>query len=60
MKLVSPQLKDLIKKILVPANQRLTFQQILNHTWMTSEPNTTPIKINTFNLTNFSKFSKVN
>jgi hypothetical protein len=59
MKSVSSYLKDLIKKILVPSNQRLTLQQIMEHPWMTSEPNPVQIKLNLKNLNRFAKYSKV-
>lgn len=35
MKNISSELKDLIKKILVPEKQRISIDQILNHPWMT-------------------------
>ena len=34
MEEVSAELKDLIKKILVPANQRPTIEEIFEHSWM--------------------------
>jgi hypothetical protein len=45
MKKVSPELKDLIKKILVPEEYRITVDQILSHPWMTGKSNEAPLKL---------------
>lgn len=59
MKPISPYVKDLIKKILVPAKNRIDIEGILKHPWMTNEPNPIYIKPNIKTLSNFSKFSRV-
>lgn len=45
MKKVSPELKDLIKKILVPEEYRISVDQILTHPWMTGKSNEVPLKL---------------
>jgi serine/threonine protein kinase len=59
MKKVSTLLKELIKKILVKPNERLTLKQIFEHPWMTAKLEKEPLKINFTKMSNFSKFSKV-
>lgn len=36
---VSEQLKDLIKKILVPENERISLSEIFDHPWMKTKLN---------------------
>lgn len=59
MKGLSADLKDLIKRILVPENQRISIDQILNHPWMTGKRNEVPLKLNFSKMKQFSEFSKV-
>lgn len=59
MKNVSPQLKDLIGKILVDPVKRPTASEILNHPWMTSKVSTEPLKLNVGSLKNFCSYSKL-
>ena len=56
---VSSSLKDLIKKILMDDEKRLTIKQIFEHPWMVSKANSTPLKLNFGKMSNFSKFSKL-
>jgi calcium-dependent protein kinase len=56
---VSSSLKDLIKKILVEDDKRLTIKQIFDHPWMVSKANSTPLKLKFNKMSNFSKFSKL-
>lgn len=59
MKGLSADLKDLIKRILVPEHQRISIDQILNHPWMTGKRNEVPLKLNFSKMKQFSEFSKV-
>jgi calcium-dependent protein kinase len=59
MQNVSAEAKDLIKKILVPADNRLTLEQIYKHPWMTEKVNTQPLKINFKMMKDFGKSSKL-
>jgi hypothetical protein len=45
MKKISAELKDLIRRILVPVEQRITIDEILQHTWMTGKSNEIPLKL---------------
>ncbi len=56
---VSSALKDLIKKILVEDDKRLTIKQIFDHPWMSSKASNAPLKLNFGKMSNFSKFSKL-
>jgi len=56
---VSAECKDLIQKILVPAEKRMTVDQIFNHPWMLKELSSKPLKVSFSKVQNFSKFSKV-
>ena len=56
---LTPELKDLISKILVPANQRITVEGIMNHPWMSKQLPEVPLKLDFKKLKNFSNFSKV-
>ena len=61
---LSPLLRDLIRRILVPVQKRLSLDQILEHPWV-KVPIEKPIKINKLDLgkmkkaTNFSKLKSV-
>lgn len=60
MKKVSPQLKDLISRMLMPDRVRITISDIYEHPWMkTEDVNTENLKLNYGRIMNFSKFSKV-
>ena len=59
MKEVSLFLKDLIKRILKPANERLSIDKIFKHPWMTVKINKPPIHVDFKVMLNFSKFSKI-
>jgi serine/threonine protein kinase len=56
---LSAEVKDLIKKILVPNKQRITIEEILKHPWMTKQLSHEPLKIDFKKLREFSSFSKV-
>ena len=56
---VSLFLKDLIKRMLKPAKQRITIDQIFQHPWMTVKSNRPPLKIDFKQMASFSKFSKI-
>jgi hypothetical protein len=51
--------KDLISKLLVPAELRLTIDQIMEHPWMTAQLPHDSLKLDFKKLKNFSNFSKV-
>jgi hypothetical protein len=59
MSKVSLLLKDLIKKLLMPADKRITLNQVFEHPWMTIKVNKAPISIDFKAMANFSKFSKI-
>lgn len=59
MKNVSLLLKDLLNKMLKPASERITIDQIYRHPWMTVKVNKAPISIDFKAMVNFSKFSKI-
>ncbi len=56
---VSLLLKDLLKKMLKPANERISIEDIYRHPWMTVKVNKAPISIDFKTIANFSKFSKI-
>lgn len=56
---VSLLLKDLLKKMLKPAIERITIEEIYRHPWMTVKVNKAPISIDFKMMANFSKFSKI-
>jgi serine/threonine protein kinase len=56
---LSAEVKDLIKKILVPNKQRITIEEILKHPWMTKQLSHEPLKIDFKKLREFSSFSKL-
>lgn len=59
MESVSMLLKDLLKKILRPASERLTIPEIYKHPWMTVKLNRSPISVDFKIMASFSKFSKI-
>lgn len=59
MKNVSAECKDLIAKMLVPADKRMTIEQIYAHPWMTKKVSDQPLKINFNSMKEFGKSSKV-
>lgn len=59
MKNVSAELKDLIKKILVPEEHRISIDQILKHPWMTGKSNEIPLRLDFSKMRQFAEFSRV-
>jgi serine/threonine protein kinase len=59
MKDVSKEAKDLIARMLVPADKRISMQAIFEHPWMSSALPATNLKVSFRRLHEFSKFSKV-
>ena len=59
--MVSPECKDLIKKLLLPREKRISLENIYKHEWLKKDPiSKIPLKINFSNMMSFSKASKVN
>lgn len=56
---VSLLLKDLLKKMLKPASERISIEDIYKHPWMIIKVNKAPISIDFKTIANFSKFSKI-
>lgn len=56
---VSMLLKDLLRKILRPASERISIDEIYKHPWMTVKLNKAPISIDFKIMASFSKFSKI-
>lgn len=56
---ISSECKDLIKKILLPMDQRLSIEDIFKHPWMNKDLPAKPLKLSFGKLMNFSKFSKI-
>lgn len=56
---LSEEVKDLIKRILVPADKRITVEEILAHPWMTKQLPSNNLHLDFKKLKNFSNFSKV-
>lgn len=56
---ISMLLKDLLKKILRPAKERITIDEIYKHPWMNVKLNKIPISIDFKIMASFSKFSKI-
>ena len=52
-------LKDLIQKILVSREKRITIEGIFQHPWMQICPKKAQVSIDFSNLLKFSKFSKL-
>lgn len=59
MDCVSLLLKDLIKKMLKPAKERITIEEIYKHPWMNMKISRAPITIDFKTIANFTKFSKI-
>jgi serine/threonine protein kinase len=58
-KSLSAEVKDLISRILVPCEKRISIEEILKHPWMTKQLPTTTLTLDFTKMRNFSKFSKV-
>ena len=56
---ISAECVDLIKKILLPADKRLSIAEIFNHPWMQKDLPDKPLKISFAKVQGFSKFSKL-
>lgn len=56
---VSKEAKDLISKILRPADQRLTLEEIFSHPWMSQDVPSTNLKVSFRKMHEYSKFSKL-
>lgn len=56
---LTAEVKDLINKILVPADKRITIDEIFAHPWMTKQLPSVPLQLDFKRLKNFSNFSKV-
>lgn len=52
-------LKDLIKKMLLSAEERITIENIFKHPWMKIEPRKVRIAVDYNSLIEYSKFSKL-
>lgn len=59
MKGVSKEAKDLIARILQPADKRISIKEIFEHPWMNVNLPTTSLKLSFRKMHEFSKFSKV-
>ena len=59
MQNVSLFLKDLIKRMLKPPEERITIDQIYQHPWMTVKGKKSPLKVDFKAMASFSKFSKI-
>jgi len=56
---LSAEVKDLISRILVTADKRITIDEILAHPWMTKQLPSISLQLDFKKLKNFSNFSKV-
>lgn len=56
---LTEEVKDLIRRILVPAETRITIEEIMNHPWMTKQLPLSTLQLDFKRLRNFSNFSKV-
>lgn len=56
---MSDEAKDLIKKILQPADKRITLEGIFAHPWMSKPVPTSSLKVSFRKMHEYSKFSKV-
>lgn len=56
---MSAEAKDLIKRILMPADKRITLEEIFKHPWMAKEVSSTALKVSFRKMHEYSKFSKV-
>jgi calcium-dependent protein kinase len=59
MEVVSLFLKDLIRRMLKPAEERITLDQIYQHPWMNVKIHKSTLKVDFRIMANFSKFSKI-
>lgn len=59
MDCVSLLLKDLLKKMLKPAEERISIEGIYKHPWMNMKISRAPITIDFKTIASFSKFSKI-
>jgi hypothetical protein len=59
LKAISKEAKDLIYKILLPADKRISIKEIFEHPWMNVNLPTTTQKVSFRKMHEFSKFSKV-
>jgi len=55
---LSAEVKDLITRILVPSEKRISIEEILKHPWMTRQLPATNLILDFKKMRNFSKFSK--
>ena len=56
---LTAEVKDLIKRILVPSDKRLTIDEILHHPWMTKPLPENKLRLDFSKMRNFAKFTKV-
>ena len=56
---MTTEAKDLISKILKPADKRLTLEEIFAHPWMNKEVPNVALKVSFRKMHEYSKFSKV-
>ena len=56
---ISAEAKDLISKILQPADKRITLEGIFAHPWMSKDVSNVGIKVSFRKMHEYSKFSKV-
>lgn len=56
---ISVQLKDLLKRIFVPDEERITIKEIFEHPWMKIDVPNIPLHINFHKMASFTKYSKV-
>lgn len=59
MDCVSLLLKDLLKKMLKPAAERIKIEDIYKHPWMSMKISRAPINVDFKTMANFTKFSKI-
>jgi hypothetical protein len=57
---VSKDAKDLISRMLLPVDQRISLKEIFDHPWMKSKISTTNLNASFKKMHDYSKFSKVN
>jgi len=56
---LSPELVDLMRKILVPQGNRISLKDIAGHPWMGMKSSEKKLNINFDKIRSYSKFSKV-
>lgn len=59
MKSVSKEAKDLISKLLMPEDQRISLKEVFEHPWMSVPLPATTLKVSFRRLHEYSKFNKV-